>query len=269
MDEEIEDLHAVFIEADWIKARKVFDAGIPSFVALEKNDRMAIPQAFCTCTFPPSTIPINTFLSWKIPRQSSEIIATKATEWFSEDEPSTDVSVLQTRGILSKDFIEDLESVAGQAWLNGSKLIIDQRYNNGTDRLPLWAVIFWNKVATLQELQVIWRRGTSWLQNKAIKSKDLSFRDTITKAQTLLDTLPWNFPMPFCQGAVQTFLLSSFLGITWLTDEHIDIMMEELDSKVDVAGKVQIATLSFSNKIRKLDPKAKSSNALPKKGLLS
>ena len=42
-----EDLHAIFNEADWIKARKLYDMAIPSFVALEKNNCMAIPQGFC------------------------------------------------------------------------------------------------------------------------------------------------------------------------------------------------------------------------------
>jgi len=41
-----EDLHAIFNEADWIKARKLYDMAIPSFVALEKNNCMAIPQGF-------------------------------------------------------------------------------------------------------------------------------------------------------------------------------------------------------------------------------
>jgi len=77
------------------------------------------------------------------------------------------------------------------------------------------------------------------------------------------------FPNTLGQGMVQTFFLSSFLGTAWLTDEHIDAMMEELQTKVGVASNVQIATLSFSTEIKKLDPKAKLSDAPQKKRLLS
>ena len=63
-------------------------------------------------------------------------------------------------------------------------------------------------------------------------------------------------------------LLSRFLGTAWLTDEHVDMMMEELDADKSLrVNRTQIATLLFSNEIKNYN-KGKLSDAQQKKTLL-
>ena len=94
MSDETEDLHTTFIDKNWIKAGKIYNNTIPSYVVLEKSKRMVVPQTIKATIFPPPAIPIPDLLAWKLPRQSSEIIASSTTLWFSSDIPITDVSVL-------------------------------------------------------------------------------------------------------------------------------------------------------------------------------
>lgn len=55
--------------------------------------------------------------------------------------------------------------------------------------------------------------------------------------------------MQYCRGA-DTSLLSWFLGTRWLTDKHIDMMMEELEADTSKAENTQVASLAFSNKVK-------------------
>jgi hypothetical protein len=263
MTDEAEDLNAIFIDKDWIKAGKVYNSTLPSYVFLERSERMTVPDTFKatrTTIFPPPAIPITNFLAWKLPRQSSEIIASRASLWFSTDKPTTDVSVLQTRAVPPTDFIKMLEEAGGQAWLDGANSVVDHRYNNGTDRLPLWTVSFWKEIAGLHNLQAGWKRAVSWLQREMVRQADAQSKEVIVNATKLLDSLPWKTSTSYGHGMTDTFLLSWFLGTAWLSDEHIDIMMKELDAETTyTTPKTRIATLSFSNEIKKQFGDKKSS----------
>jgi hypothetical protein len=208
MTDEAEDLHAIFIDKDWIKAEKVYNNTTLSYVILEKNKRMTEPHTFkATTIFPPPAISITDFLAWKLLWQSSEIIASRKTLWFSADKPTTDVSVLQTRPIPPTDFIKMLEEAGGQAWLDGSKSIIDQQNNNGTDRLPLWTVSFWKEIACLHDVQAGWRRAASWLQREMNKQIDKDSMQLMANAKRILDVLPWKASTPHGHSTINTFLL--------------------------------------------------------------
>jgi hypothetical protein len=59
---------------------------------------------------------------------------TKPQTWFSHDKPSTvDITVLKSRPIPPKDFLDKLEKDIGQAWFDGAKSVIDMRFNNSVD----------------------------------------------------------------------------------------------------------------------------------------
>jgi len=260
--EDSEDLHVPFIAKDWIQAGKLYNVStIPLYVILEKNKCMAMPNNFCINPhFPPPIIPITQFVAWKLPRLSSEITAIQAMSWFSKDEPNSDTSILWTRAVPSRDFIKNIEEAAGQAWLDGAKSITDLRYNDGTDRLPLWTISFWRKITTTHELQTMWERSISWLQREKSPNSGA--------AMELLTSLPWNATLTYGRGTMHSSLLSRFLGTAWLTDEHVDMMMEELDAdKSSRVNRTQIATLSFANEIKNYN-KGKLSDAQRKKTLL-
>ncbi len=151
------------------------------------------------------------------------------------------------------EFIQSLEVAAGQAWLDGAKSVVDQRYNNATDRLPLWTISFWKEMAAVHKLQTRWTRGMSWLQQQKTKHQDKKILDLTAEAVKILDSLPWNAPMPYGHGGGNTCLLSWFLETEWLSDEHIDMMMEDLAMEMPpTMNKTQIAILAFLNEVRNL-----------------
>jgi len=96
-----------------------------------------------------------------------------------------------------------------------------------------------------------------------VRQTDKESREVVANATELLDSLPWKASTQCGHGTTDTFLLSWFLGTAWLSDEHIDIMMKELDTETtSTTPKTRIAPLAFSNKIRKqFGNKSSSANA--------
>jgi len=108
-------------------------------------------------------------------------------------------------------------------------------------------------MAAVHKLQTRWTRGMSWLQQQKTKHQDKKILDLTAEAVKILDSLPWNAPMPYGHGGGNTCLLSWFLETEWLSDEHIDMMMEDLAMEMPpTMNKTQIAILAFLNEVRNL-----------------
>ena len=234
-----------------------------------------IPENFAKQCLPQSSLSVTELVSFKLPRVSSEFISTKVISWFSTDEPTIDYSILTTRPIPSREFLSKLNDAAGQAWLNGAKSIVDHRFNDGTDRLPLWTVTFWMEVARCEEICSHWKDGVSWLerQESKAKRKGNTLPETIKQACELLESLPWDQQMPYCNGMTSTAQLSKFLGTYWLSDDHINMMVEELCAEMesDVKlkdSKTKVANLAFTMEISKVHEKLAYSDSQKKKTLL-
>lgn len=243
-----------FVADEWIGTGKTFSfSQSPLHVLQEKCNQLIIPDTHLV-HFPTTDLPVTKFIELPLPTQSTEIITTAAKIWFSNDMPFTDVKCLLARPIPSKDFLAALGKIFGQAWLNGSKSIIDWRYNDGRDRLPLWALTFWRRLEEIIEKQVMWKRSTRWLHTEEAKIKD---QDTISNeiwlAHQELSTLGWDIKMCYQRGEVSSSILSALLSTVWLNDEHINMMMEELAARLaadaDLASKVIIAPLAFQIQI--------------------
>lgn len=185
---------------------------------------------------------------------------TSTKTWFSKATPNLDVTSFFTRPIPAKSFLDSLGSSFGQAWLDGSKSIVDQQYNDG---LPLWALAFWQKMVGIVEKQVLWRRSCRWLDSKAGKARgDNDLLDVIQSAHKKLSmTLGWDVPMHYQKGEITSSLLAILLSTAWLGDEHISMMMEELTARLaldpELSSKIIIAGLAFPVQINN-NAKAKS-----------
>ncbi|KAJ7211943.1 hypothetical protein C8J57DRAFT_1256490 [Mycena rebaudengoi] len=73
---------------------------------------------------PGPNVPIAEFLGIWLPKKSSALIFSKTKAWFSTDAPTTSIDCLLSRPILPREFLDDLQKDAGQAWFDGSKSII-------------------------------------------------------------------------------------------------------------------------------------------------
>ena len=266
---EIDDVDESFVEKEWIgKGRKYDWAELPAFVTNARREIMAIPQNFYQGSgLPNPNISVIEFLSKNLPHISAELIHSKTNTWFSTNEPNIGYDILLSRSVPSGDFIKKLDAASGQAWFDGAKSVVDHRFNNGRDRLPLWIISFWKEVARCQGLQSLWNESISWLDREGSRSKGKTPPELIQQAQKLLGSVAWDSRMSFCNGMVSTPELAKFLGTYWLSDEHINMMVEELllDLNNNPKHKVQLVSLSFVMEISRVHEKLKLSDSAKKK----
>ena len=254
-----------FIENEWIGQRKKYTE-VPAFVRWRKDKDMEIPLAFVKhANFPSSNLSVVEFLAVNLPRVSSEIISSKVERWFSKDPPSIlDVQILFGRSILSPAFLTRLEEAVGQAWLDGAKSIVDWRFNDGTDRLPLWIVTFWREAERLNGIQSMWKQSEKWLLHQETRKRQdgnpVIPLNLIKDARKSLASLQWNGKMDYCNKMTWTSQLSRLLGTFWLSDDHINMMVEEMlldlhTEKPKDLKYIQVASLSFAREFQSVQEK--------------
>ncbi|KAH7904197.1 hypothetical protein BJ138DRAFT_1107029, partial [Hygrophoropsis aurantiaca] len=151
------------------------------------------------------------------------------------DPPDQNYTYLKTRSIPSDDFLSKLYATSGQAWLDGAQSIIDPRYNEGRDRLPLWSVNLWRRLSLTIRAQSTWRNCDNWLANSA---RTAASTLTMASARDLFAALPWDADMG---GNCTTLEFTRFLGTAWISDELEDMMMTHL---IERARRGLTATIS-------------------------
>ncbi|KAG6818744.1 hypothetical protein H0H93_002181 [Arthromyces matolae] len=229
----------------WIDTGKLY-SDIPFEVQWAKTKAYRVPDAY-HYHFPSYNITVKDFIQLKLPKRSAEIITTKPRIWFSHDLPCTDISVLIARPLPPREFLDTLLKDAGQEWLNGAQSIVDPRFNNATDRFPLWALEFWRLLDECVKKQEGWKRGEAWLESEKRKTAYPPTKEAIQEAQDLLARLEWDMPLGYPGSTIRTFSLAQMLGQTWLNDEHIDVMIEELSDQIKKDfGFMLFAPLSFA-----------------------
>jgi hypothetical protein len=199
------------------------------FVIMVKSKVADIPQNVISIQLPKTSLSVTEFLSCELPRVSSELISSKASLWFNPEPPNIPMdSTLFKRSIPSPDFLKQLEDVSGQAWFDGAKSVVDQRFNDGKDRLPLWIISYWREVARFQGIHSLWKTSMSWLDREQSRGKVSP--ELIQQVRQSLGKISWNSQMSYCRGTIFTSELTRFLGTAWLSDNHINTMIKELMS---------------------------------------
>jgi hypothetical protein len=246
-----------FNSQEWIGMGKTYsETETPLEVETQKKKLLEIPTSFQKL-LPDPTIPIIQFISLAFPLASTEIVTLKASECFPSHAPieNADLSrLIQTRPIPTLETIQALEGALGQAWLDGAVSFNDWRFNDGMDHLPFWVLMFWRRLIDIVKVQERWQRSTKWLTNEMEKAKrEGRSCCTLNSAYQALEHLGWNIRLRHLNGCAHSPLLATFLSTSWLSDDHIDMMMEVISERVannpTIAKEVLIAPLSFSNDV--------------------
>lgn len=141
---------------DWERTDLIDNtATIPTSVIIASSKVAEIPQNVTSTQLPMANLSVIDFLSYELPRVSSELISSKIDVWFNREPPNISMDLDNTlirRSIPSHDFLKQLEVAFGQAWFDGAKSVVDQQFN-GKDRLPLWIISNWKEVARCQGLR--------------------------------------------------------------------------------------------------------------------
>ncbi|KAF9481696.1 hypothetical protein BDN70DRAFT_991713 [Pholiota conissans] len=254
------DVPQLFNDQEWIGKGKIYDTlQLPYFVLSEFSSRTAVPAEFLQeAKLPAPNVHVSDIVnSVNLPRVSSEIIVTTPQSWFSCDAPNITLDLLLTRLTPTHIFIGKLQGLLGQAWLNGAKSVIDPRFNNGQDRLPLWTVTYWKQISILCEKQGKWKKAVAWLENEKRKPDCGTEREELLQAASaLLNTLEWDSGMRYINQYLSTIELARLLGTLWLSDNHINMMIDDLRARQLETGsdsdKIKIANLYFGNQIGKV-----------------
>ena len=253
--QEGEDIDKPFIEKDWIGRGKIYNrTTLPAFVTIAMSDIVEIPRNIASNQLPAANLSIPDFLAFDLPRISSELISSKAAVWFNAEPPNTPMyNSLLRRSIPSPEFLKQIDNAFGQAWFDGAKSVVDQRFNDGKDRLPLWIISYWKEVARCHALCSLWKTSISWLNQEQSRGK--TSPDLIQQVHQSLRKISWNGQMSYCRGVLYTPDLARFLGTAWLSDNHINMMIEEL-TKDHPKPNTKIADLlQFADQITKVHEK--------------
>jgi hypothetical protein len=216
-------LHTQFHHSTWIGTGKKFSDSLPQAVYDKKQEILKIPDPFLT-KLPTPTILIHHFIHHPLPLQSSSLSFHQTGEWFSINTPLTCPEVLLTRPIPPERVLKNLNIAIGQMWFDGATSIVDPRFNNGTERFPLWVLSLWKEMQKTIEHQKLWKSLIQWLDSITHPE------DITTQAKDLINSLPWNKPLH--SGGVTTLEFASFLGVSWLSDNQINMMVKALQKQM-------------------------------------
>lgn len=213
-----------FHHSTWITAGRVFSTSLPQVVYDKKRELFRVPDLFLT-HFPTSVTLVHEFINHPLPLQSSSLSFHQDMEWFSTRAPLTNPEILLTRTIPPEKVLKNLEKVAGQMWFDGASSVMDPRFNNGTKSFPLWVLSLWGEMRRMVEDQKRWKSSVHWLGLKTHP------KGIATDASSLIERLPWNKPLHF--GGASTLQFADFLGVSWLSDTQIDMMVSVLGGRMN------------------------------------
>ena len=217
-------LRVEFHHSTWIGTGKQFSDSLPQVVYDKKREILKVPDPFLTRLPAPAT-PIHDFIHHPLPLQSSSLSFHQTTEWFSTDTPLTHPEVLLTRPIPPEKVLNNLDIAIGQMWFDGVTSIVDPRFNNGAERFPFWVLSLWRKMQKMIEYQELWKSSIRWLES-------VTHSGDVVEAKDLIKNLPWGKSLRF--GAATTLEFAGFLGMSWLSDTQIDMMVGELQNRMRV-----------------------------------
>ncbi|KAG2145169.1 hypothetical protein DEU56DRAFT_910292 [Suillus clintonianus] len=213
----------IFNPHEWIGKGKIYDKNtLPMSVLNARSDALVIPSTH-TQHIPSHHLPVADFLKISLPTRSPTIVAVKIKCWFSHDLPDRDFSYLNTRPIPSAEFLVEINKAFDQAWFDGARSLIDPRYNDGKDRLPLWTLTWWRELTTVIRAQSAWRTSEAWLAKASLMTGEAP--DMTAHVQDMFLAVPWNSKGG---GSTSTLEFTHLLGMGWITDELIDSMMAHL-----------------------------------------
>ena len=215
----------VFDAAQWIGRGRTYK-DVPIYVCDVLTDIRQIPDLVSKSCLPSPEVPILDFINLALPPQSSELITTQASAWFSNQPPQQNViELLQSRSIPPKAILDKLDCLLGQAWFDGKVSILDPRYNDGSDALPLWAPTYWLKMAKIISIQTEWRRAKEWIQDQKQTLSGFPAPAAVFAAH------PWNMPL-HRDGSMTNHTLAQLLSNRWLSDDIMFLMVGHLRDRL-------------------------------------
>lgn len=210
-----------FHSSTWIGTGRRFSNSLPQAVYQKKREILKVPESFLT-QFPSSVTLIYEFINHPLPPQSCGLSFHQASEWFSTEASLTHPEVLLSRPIPPRNVLEDLNAAIGQMWFDGVFSIVDPWFNSGMERFSLWVLSLWGEMQKMVKNQKQWKSSVHWLELVTHP------QDIADQAKNLIEKLPWNCSLR--SGGASTLEFVGFLGVSWLSDTQINMMVGMLQT---------------------------------------
>jgi hypothetical protein len=234
----------IFRREEWIGKKKEYSRqNLPLFVINACDTAFAIPPNEMA-RFPDCNIAVSDLLRKVLPPRSSAIVTSNTRTWFSNAPPQQNLDFLKTRPIPNDDFLKTLHSIAPQAWLDGAQSIVDQRYNDGTDHLPLCALTYWMKMSKVVGARAAWMKSERWLSvapDPLVHNLDMT--RAFESARAFLPGLGWDTPVSALDQRLTTFEFTTLLGTEWLSGSLVQMMVDHLTTRVRADSQLASSTI--------------------------
>jgi len=117
---------------------------------------------------------------------------------------------------------------------------------------PIWVVTLWKEFLDAQKIVTKWAVCKDWVLSQQHQRKSTDIRTLADETSLLMTLLPYGVSRP--SGLSDTSLiheLSRYLGTNWLSEVHINDMLEVLRREVISVGKhaIQIEGTPLTDKI--------------------
>jgi hypothetical protein len=220
-------------------------------------DVLAAREQVLTCPpdllarLPNDSLPVSQFLKVQFPSSNHQFLLLDPKACYSKVPPNASTDTLVEHPIPDAAAWEAMNKAFGQCWFNGSASITDPRHNDGHTMFPLYALKYWQLARLAVEKQRRWRKVMKWVNKQLRDAVNEETKALLQAAIERMEVLPWNITVPWIEGVCTTADLVDILSDEWLDDNHIDMMMDFIQTSLHLKRSlgVDIARLSFANKL--------------------
>ncbi|KAL5536122.1 MARS2_3 [Sanghuangporus sanghuang] len=154
-------------------------------------------------------------------------------ELLSPDLPNTGLEKLFEACILpSSKTVQEMHSEFYQQWLDGTaKSVVD--WTDPNTRFPLAALTVYREFDRANDMRVCWRRAEKWM-NRGKQTTELAAAVALT--HKLLFVFEWDSELRAISSLAHSKELIDLLSNKWLSDSHIDMLLEVLTERANNNG---------------------------------
>ena len=240
----------VFVPSEWIGCGKTYpEDDTPSFIVAARKSVLAIPQKHKRL-LPDPNLSVLGLLAAELPPRPSAVTHQEASRAFSFDPPTEDLPAISARPLPHPQFVQKLQKAFGQAWFSGALSVVDGRYKDS--RLPLYVITYWMEMTLIYDKRGRWSQADAWLRR--YEGSDDALVEQGTLVRVSMGNLAWGLRLKALEADTGADTLAGLLSDQWLNDEHINMLFEELYSRVrldaSLGKKIVVFPLTFQAVMR-------------------
>jgi hypothetical protein len=228
---------------------------LPPFARRAIKKFLMIPNEVHSTLLPHEHLSLYELADFKLPSQNTPVI--EDAVYLSDQEPSevSEAMLQKLRYLPIPDAttIQMLVKTSSVGCANGAwSLHYGHLSTETTTAFPIWIVTLWKKLLVIQNIVNKWTICKDWVLHQQHQRKSTNICTLADETSSLMTLLPYGISRP--PGLSDTspiHNLSHYLGNNWLSEVHINDLLEILCREVISVGNhpIQIEGTSLTDKI--------------------